>query len=308
MLMNAALRDNTKRTYTSAQNRFINFCKHYKLLPLPVSEDTLLLYVSFLFEEGLSGSSIKVYLSAVRSLHIFAGKQYPTDLLRVRMAIKGAVRETPAPNRKLPITYTILSKIMQKVKSRFNGLVLCAAMSLAFFGCLRLGEVCVQDAGGFCSKKHLCLSDVTMDEKDKCMTIFLRRSKTDIDNTGVYVHVGCSGSACCAFCSMNDYLSLRRNDALPQSDNSPLFLLPGGKPLHKTYAVSATRLSLSLCGIKPENYSGHSFRAGAATTAGDKKFQDWEIKMLGRWASPTYNIYLRNPRHAASFASRLVDL
>ena len=115
MLMNAALRDNTKRTYTSAQNRFLNFCKHYKLLPLPVSEDTLLLYVSFLFEEGLSGSSIKVYLSAVRSLHIFAGKQYPTDLHRVRMAIKGAVRETPAPNRNSPLHIQYCQKFCKKL-------------------------------------------------------------------------------------------------------------------------------------------------------------------------------------------------
>jgi hypothetical protein len=68
LLMNAALRQNTKRTYTSAQSRFIRFCEHYNQVVMPVSEDTLLLYVGFLFEEGLAGSSIRVYLSAVRSL------------------------------------------------------------------------------------------------------------------------------------------------------------------------------------------------------------------------------------------------
>ena len=306
--MSAALKDNTKRTYSSAQKRYLNFCEHYHRVPMPASEDTLLLYVSFLFEEGLTGTSIRVYLSAVRSLHVFAGHTYPTELLRVKLALKGAIRETPAPIRKLPITYTVLKKLLKKIKCRFDGHLLCAAMTLAFFGCLRLGEICVHDKDGFSSLKNLCLSDISIDATNKCMSLFLRQSKTDVHNTGVYVHVGCSGSPeCCAFCAMTAYLSVRSNSNFPDDDDSPLLILPGGRPLFKSYVVSATRLSLSLCGYNPSAYSGHSFRAGAATTAGDRQFQDWEIKMLGRWASPAYNIYLRNPKLAVTFASRLVD-
>ena len=88
MLMNAALKQNKKRTYSSAQSRFIKFCDMYKQVVMPVTEDTLLLYVSYLFEEGLVGSSIRVYLSAVRSLHVFAGKPYPTDINRLKLALK----------------------------------------------------------------------------------------------------------------------------------------------------------------------------------------------------------------------------
>jgi hypothetical protein len=47
---------------------------------------------------------------------------------------------------------------------------------------------------------------------------------------------------------------------------------------------------------------------GAATTAGDSHFRDWEVKMLGRWSSTAYNVYLRNPKVTATFASRLVSI
>ena len=280
----------------------------YKLVAMPVTEDTLLLYISFLFEEGLVGASICVYLSAVRSLHIFSGERYPIELHRVKLALKGAVRSTAAPIRKLPITFQVLKKILPKVCPRFDGAVLQAVMTLAFFGCLRMGEICVPDSMPFSPVLHVNWGDITLDTADKSLSIFLRRSKTDTNNVGVNVHVGCSGDhLCCAYCSMLKYMHVVESYDFPVDDTSPLFMLPGGRALYKSYITSATKLSLSLAGFPAQNYSGHSFRAGAATTAGDNNFQDWEIKLLGRWVSPAYNLYMRNPKVASTFACRLVS-
>ena len=165
MLMDAALKQNTKRTYTSAQTRFLNFCELYNLTSMPCTEDTLILYISYLFEEGLTASTIRVYLSAVRSMHVFAGVLYPTEMLRVRLALKCAVRQTPQPVRKLPITIDILRKLINNTKHRFDRLLLTAVMTLAFFGCLRLSEFCIPDRTAFSSKLHVCVSDITLDSK-----------------------------------------------------------------------------------------------------------------------------------------------
>jgi hypothetical protein len=307
MLMDEALKTNTKRTYSSAQTRFLNFCVKFALLPMPVTEETLLLYIAFLFEEGLSGSTIRVYLSAVRSMHVFAGKIYPINLLRVKLSLKGAVRKTPLPTRKLPITISVLRKLIEQCSHRFDKLVMIAAMTLSFFGCLRLGEVCVPDLISFSSAAHLCLGDITIDSVAKSLQVFLKRSKTDVYNRGVTVFIGCSGDPeCCAYCAMSSYLKLRVT--LPGGDNpdSPLFIIPGGKILLKSYMISATRLLLSLSGFNPSLYSGHSFRAGAATTAGDRNFRDWELKMFGPWKSNAYTLYLRDPKVTVAFASRLM--
>ena len=45
----------------------------------------------------------------------------------------------------------------------------------------------------------------------------------------------------------------------------------------------------------PGGYSGHSFRAGAATTAAKAGVEDSVIKALGRWESSAYLIYMRLP-------------
>ena len=65
-------------------------------------------------------------------------------------------------------------------------------------------------------------------------------------------------------------------------------------------------VALGLAGFNPANFSGNSFRAGAATTAGDLGFEDYELKMLGRWSSSAYTVYLRNPKIVSTFAKRLV--
>ena len=62
-----------------------------------------------------------------------------------------------------------------------------------------------------------------------------------------------------------------------------------------------------MLGYDPSLYSGHSYRAGAATTAGNLGFEEWEIKMLGRWNSSAYHIYLRNPKVVATFSKRLIS-
>jgi hypothetical protein len=98
-------------------------------------------------------------------MHVFEGKQYPTALLRVKLALKGAVRNTPLNVRKLPITISIFRKLLSKVSRRFDGLLLSAGFTLAFFGCLRLSEFCVPDSTPFSSVLHLCLADVILDNK-----------------------------------------------------------------------------------------------------------------------------------------------
>ena len=105
MLMSAGLKPNTHRTYNSAQQRYLSFCEHYQLVGLPATEDVLLLYVAFLYDQGLKGSSIRVYLAAVRSLHVYSNMIYPQDSLRLKLAVKGAVSQSAPPSREISNYY-----------------------------------------------------------------------------------------------------------------------------------------------------------------------------------------------------------
>ena len=73
----------------------------------------------------------------------------------------------------------------------------------------------------------------------------------------------------------------------------------------KQIFVDAVKLLVAISGQDPSLYSGHSFRAGSATSASENNFETHEVKQLGRWASDAYMIYLRNPKVVSKFAKRL---
>jgi hypothetical protein len=75
----------------------------------------------------------------------------------------------------------------------------------------------------------------------------------------------------------------------------PLFLYKSGIVLSRKLFVDNTRLYLSMIGVDPARYTGHSYRVGGATCAAASGMADWEIKMLGRWSSDAYLRYIKTP-------------
>ncbi len=69
------LAGSTQRTYQSGQRRFLSFCRAGNFQAVLVSEAVLCRFVASLAEAGLKVRTIKVYLSAVRFMHIAEGSQ-----------------------------------------------------------------------------------------------------------------------------------------------------------------------------------------------------------------------------------------
>ena len=57
------------------------------------------------------------------------------------------------------------------------------------------------------------------------------------------------------------------------------------------------------CGIGG-NYTLHSFRVGAASTATALGFPEYLLKALGRWSSDAYKVYIKLPLDCPASASR----
>ena len=68
------LAESTQRSYRSAQKKFLHFCEESNFRAVPASGEVLGLYVSYLAEQGLKHSTIRVYPSAIRFLHIAEGE------------------------------------------------------------------------------------------------------------------------------------------------------------------------------------------------------------------------------------------
>ena len=71
-LIDSSVAPSTRRSYRSAQNRYISFCQLANVTPFPVSTHILCQFVAFLGSQGLKHQTVKSYLSAVRHAQITA--------------------------------------------------------------------------------------------------------------------------------------------------------------------------------------------------------------------------------------------
>ena len=55
--------------------------------------------------------------------------------------------------------------------------------------------------------------------------------------------------------------------------------------------------------LPEENYAGHSFRIGAATSAALARIKDRTIQLLGRWQSGAFLRYIRTPHELLALSA-----
>jgi hypothetical protein len=174
------LASSTHKTYASAQRSFLQFCESENRLnsngsPLPSGEWTLCLFATWL-ANNLKPASIKVYLSAVRALHIEHGYLDPlVGCLRLQRVVKGIKRcKGSSQNKRLPIAPDIFSAI-------------CRCLDFAVYHCTSGPLVvwlilvsCDHPHGtSYSPSLHLSHQDVAFDRRvdPSCLQVFIKVSK-----------------------------------------------------------------------------------------------------------------------------------
>ena len=305
--MYQGLAQSTRRSYSSAQQKFIDFCYTSGRLatsgcPCPADEWTLCLFATML-AESLRHSSIKVYLSAVRSLHIDQGFADPLiNCLRLQRVVKGIKRLQGVKSSltRLPVTPDILAVVRSSLDlTAYDDCMFWAACTLAYFGFLRSAEFTVPSTSSFDTRTHLAVADITVDSlvQPSCLRVHIKASKTDPFRQGCFIYVGQGSTVLCAIQAVLDYLALRGKTP------GPLFLLSNGQPLSRQLVTDRLRSIIQSAGL-PGNYSSHSFRIGAATMAAKAGLPDHLIQVLGRWRSDAYKQYIQTSSEVIVSATR----
>ena len=305
-LLVQGLASSTRSSYTSGQKKFFDFCVqlgkvHPSGSPCPTDEWTLCLFATFL-ANTVQHSTIKVYLSAVRSMHIEQGFPDPLiNCLRLQRVLRGIKRTQGVfSSLRLPVTDDIMAVIFRALDlSTPDHCMFWAACNLAYFGFHRSAEFTVPNLASFSSAIHLGVADIAVDSGSmpSCLRVRIKASKTDPFRKGCYVHIGRGLFPLCAIQSLLAYLSLRGDGP------GPLFIFRDGRPLSRTILTSWLRRILSAAGIEG-NFSSHSFRIGAATVAARNGIPDHQIQALGRWTSNAYLVYIRTPAESLSKLSK----
>lgn len=200
---------------------------------------------------------------------------------------------------------------MKKIKaipkdneSDYNNILLWAACCLAFFGFLRCGESTVPSQTEYDKEEHLSLRDIAVDSRlaPSVVIVTIKQSKTDLFRQGVKLHLGKTSTDICPVCAILPYLAARG------AKHGPLFILDDGTFLTQQKFAAMVTLTLRRAGIDDKQYATHSFRIGAAMTAKGAGISDVHIKMLGRWKSNVYQVYVRTPqKELANLSKQMVS-
>ena len=94
-----------------------------------------------------------------------------------------------------------------------------------------------------------------------------------------------------------------RNYFLLARPQGPLFSFHSGRLLTRKSVVSLLRDAARQAGLPYSSLKGHSFRIGAASTAAAAGLPDWLIKVLGRWSSDCYQLYIHTPQNVLMSAA-----
>ena len=295
-LVNNSLARGTQVAYAKSIEEFASFKHKFGFgYSWPASYRQVAAYIAYLSLEGLAVSTISSRLSGIAFLHKINGWDDPTDNFLVKKLKEGCKRQDKVEDSRCPITRAILSRLVQVLGvicyNNYEAVMFKAAFLLAFFGFLRVGEFAQTSHGeGF---RALAVSDIELRrEPPEAMLVHIRFSKTDQVGRGEFICIPKNAhSDLCPVLAMDQYLSIR-----PESTDGPLFIHLQGKPLTAAQFSTLLKKTVRSIGLNPSNFSAHSFRIGAATTAAAEGIPFEQIKVMGRWRSQCVVRYIRPHR------------
>jgi integrase len=245
----------TRKLYRAAWAAFVGWCEAQGLRPLPAAPRTLAAFLAARAKEGRRVSTLELSLAAISQAHQVAGLPSPRSAAEVREVLRG-IRRTlgVSPHQKDPILVEHLRRMVATLPDTLQGTRDRAMLLVGFAGAFRRSEL------------------VGLDVEDVAFTVeglevTLRRSKTDQEGQGRKVGIPYGSTA--ATCPVR---SLRRwLDAVGITEGH-LFRAVSGSTVRpdrlsdKAVARLVKRVAAD-AGLDPNRLSGHSLRAGFATSA-----------------------------------------
>jgi len=189
-LLHNGLAKSSRNAYATGQRRYVKFCKMAGAKPIPTSESILTLFITHLATSNISLQTIKVYLAAVRHIHVCKGlcKHFNQQITpRLHLILRGIQKQLSSKHLtkpRLPITLPILhsiKKALSKDTPSYDNTTFWAMCCLAFFGFLRVSEFTISGDSPYDPACHLSLNDIAVDSRanPRLLQLLLKQSKTD---------------------------------------------------------------------------------------------------------------------------------
>jgi integrase len=245
----------TRDAYRQAWGAFAAWCTVENRAALPAAASTVAGYLFELLHRRLKVATIEQALAAISEAHKTAGHSSPRSTPLVRGTMQGIRRSAGvAPAQKSPILASELQEIVRALPQGLRGVRDRALLLTGFAGALRRSELVA-----------LAVADVKFTPEG--LEVCLRRSKTDQEGAGRKIGIPYGSTLdSCPVRSLKAWMdaSLVINGALFRQVNRHGQV---GDGLTGHAVARIVKRAAAAAGQDPAHVSGHSLRAGLATSA-----------------------------------------
>lgn len=259
-LISQSLSDASKRAYQSD-------IEHFKKWggTIPACSETVAAYLAAL-SASLAVATIQRRVASLSKTHRAVGGDDPTKSEIVRSTMRGIRRTLGVAQREAkPILREDLFKILERMSGRPKDIRDKALLLVGFAGAFRRSELVGLDVADI---EHV----------RQGVVVKLRRSKTDQDGIGRKIGIPFGRSRWCPVNALSEWLekaAISEGSIFRSIDRH-------GHIANQRLADEAVSLIVKErvegAGFNPDAYSGHSLRAGLATSAAMAGASTWKIR------------------------------
>ncbi|EHS64446.1 uncharacterized protein PGTG_22260 [Puccinia graminis f. sp. tritici CRL 75-36-700-3] len=289
----------TLKSYNSAVRKFLAFKKAQGLptFLLPATEDDIYEFCYWAGktdvdggESGVLAVTLKKYLQGLKAWHIFHDSPYPVISERkAALLLKSSLKVetlTPKKEPKKPVLIKHLVTLANDLSSGSleDSAILDLAL-VAFWSLARLGELTTDQAT---PRRKILKSHVSIDSAGTSATIELKQSKTALPGESQFLQLKGMPNILCPV------RALTRRLATCGQSNHLFGYRNGDSHVSLTKYFVRKRLAAVWAAHGFTGLSGHSFRVGGASFHNAVGIAPAQICKVGRWASASYKLYIRD--------------
>ena len=245
----------TRRAYRSDFAAFTAWCAGRTLDPIPAAPETVAAFIADQANAGLRASTLGRRVAAIAYAHSLAGLEPPTNSKAVRVVLGGIRRKIGTrPTQKAPATAERIAAMLAGLPDTLTGKRDRALLALGFAGAFRRSELVALE-----------LADLAVETEG--VRVHIRHSKTDQEGRGQEIAIP-RGTKLQPVRAVQDWLKAAKIEDGPVFRSIDRHGRIGAALSAQSVALIVKRRA-EAAGLDPQEFAGHSLRAGFLTSAAE---------------------------------------
>ena len=286
-------RPSTNRMYYGVWKQFNEFFIRLENKPR-TWEDRLTLFVGYLVNEKLKASTIRSYISGIKSVLMDDGIEINEDRYLLTSLTKACKYVNNGVRMRLPIQKGLLQLFLGEIDHIFGNIrnqpylntLYKTVFITAYYGLFRIGEVSKGSHPVLARDVHIS------DHKNKLLFLLRTLKMNWLDSKPQTVRISSTSRVSGRFHPFELLREFLEKRDQYECNSEPFFVFSDGSAVTPANLRKVLSLGLQSCKVDDKLYSFHSLRIGRSVDLWKVGVKISEICKIGRWRSNTVYRYL----------------